>query len=238
MTTSDLEPNKLLIRLRTTEAALFVFSVTSILAGMGFLLQTRNPASGSGEILHVRGIVIEDAQGRARIILGAPTPSTPGRARSEPVNGILVLGPNGADRMVIAYPGLEPQVLGKVGKRSIAMPSAGLVINDSAGNERAGFGVSDDGNRVSLGLDYSDRDAMGLLVSPGFTGLAEFARTGDRNDQITLGISKDGTAALKLGEPNGDEHFIMEARKGEGPKLQMLNRETHKLQDVTSRLVP
>ncbi len=112
------------------------------------------------------------------------------------------------------------------------------VINDSDGNERAGFGVSDDGNRVSLGLDYSDRDAMGLLVSPNFTGLAAFARNGERNDQITLGVMKSGTAQLKLADVNGDEHFMMEAQKGRTPRFQLQNSTTHKLQDVTGKLIP
>ena len=191
-----------------------------------------------GDVLRVRGLVIEDDQGHPRVLLGAPTPAVAGRKRPEGVNGIIILGPNGADRMVISYPGLEPQVLGKVEKRSVGGSSAGLVINDSAGNERAGFGVSDDGSRVSLGLDYSDRDAMGLLVSPNFSGLAAFARNGDRNDQVTMGVSKDGTSIFKLADSNGDENVMFEVHKGAPPRFQLLNPTTNKLQDVTGKLVP
>jgi hypothetical protein len=189
-------------------------------------------------VLRARGLIIEDVNGRPRLLLGAPTPRVAQRTRTEEVNGIVLLGENGSDRVVIAYPGIEPQVLGKVEKRSIAVPSAGLLINDADGNERAGFGVSDDGKRVSLGLDYADRDAMGLLVSPAFSGLAVFARDGERNDQVTAGVGRDGTATLKVADVNGDEHFMVEAGRDSVPRLFLLNPATHKLENVTSKLVP
>lgn len=220
--------------LRRTQMALFMLFLLFVAAGIFFFLQMQN---SDGGIIRARGIVIEDSYGKARVVLGAPTPDIPGRTRTEAVNGILLLGPNGADRMVISYPGIEPQVMGNVGKRSIAVPSAGLMINDEHGNERAGFGVSDDGNRISLGLDYSDRDAMGLIVSPNFSGLAAFSRTGERNDQITLGVMKNGTAQLKLADSNGDEHFILEAQKDSAPKFQLLNSSKHKLENVAAKLV-
>jgi hypothetical protein len=195
-------------------------------------------AQGHEAVLRVRGLVIEDDQGHPRILLGAPTPNVEGRKRTEGVDGIVLLGENGADRVVISYPGLEPQVMGTVRKRSILVPSAGLMINDADGDERAGFGVSDDGSRVSLGLDYADRDAMGLVVSPGFSGLGIFARNGERNDQITMGVTKDGTAMAKLADTNGDEHLMAEVRKDAPTKLLVLDPKTSKLQDVTGKLVP
>lgn len=226
-------------RLRWMELALFTASILLMLfVAAGFSSAGPEAASNQGNVLRVRGLIIEDDQGHPRIILGAPTPNVAGRKRSEGVDGIVLLGPNGADRVVMSYPGLEPQVMGKVEKRSIAVPSAGLVINDSDGNERAGFGVSDDGARISLGLDYADRDAMGLLVSPGFSGLAIFARNGERNDQVTIGVLKDGTSMAKLADSNGDEHIMAEARKDTPLKLLLQNPTTHKLQDVRGKLVP
>jgi hypothetical protein len=139
--------------------------------------------------------------------------------------------------VVIAYPGLEPQVMGKVEKRSVPLPSAGLLVNDADGNERAGLGVSDDGKRISLGLDYADRDAMGLLVSPEFTGLALFTRDGEHNDQATLAVEKDGTSSFKLSDAYGDERLIVEAKKKSAPRVLLLNPATNKLVDITSKLV-
>lgn len=188
------------------------------------------------DVLRLKGLIIEDAQGRPRILLGAPTPTIAGRVRNEPVDGFVLLGPNAKDRIVISYPGYEPQVQGKIGRRTVALPSAGLVLNDSAGNERAGFGVSDDGSRVTLGLDYADRDALGLIVSPGFSGFVAFARAGERNDQAVFGVEKDGNGTLKLANSSGDEAFLAEAPvKGAG-KLMLMNHTTHRLQDVSEKL--
>jgi len=226
-------------RLRQMQVALLSALILSILViTAGFSRARSGETSKQANVLRVRGLIIEDDERRPRILIGAPTPTIAGRKRPEGVDGIVLLGANGVDRIVISYPGLEPQVMGKVEKRSIAVPSAGLVINDSGGNERAGFGVSDDGARISLGLDYADRDAMGLLVSPGFSGLAIFARNGERNDQVTIGVLKDGTSMAKLADSNGDEHIMAEARKDAPLKLMLQNPTTHKLQDVSGKLVP
>jgi hypothetical protein len=47
------------------------------------------------------------------MLLGAPNPPVPNHTRQETVNGMVLLGPNGANRIVISYPDLEPQVMGK-----------------------------------------------------------------------------------------------------------------------------
>jgi len=202
-------------RLRRTQFILVILASTLVaFVALAARHSLSLAASADDKILHLRGLVIEDAEGHPRLLLGVPTPEVAGRKRKEAVTGIVLLGPNGADRVVIAYPGIEPQVMGKVEKRSVAVASAGLLINDADGNERAGFGVSDDGSRISLGLDYADRDALGLLVSPGFSGLAVFARDGERNDQITAGVGKHGESTFKLADSNGDEHLMIEAKRG------------------------
>jgi len=221
-------------RLRGIQAA-FV----SLLVLVTVAVSVRYSAAAShaeNTVLRVHGIVIEDEQGHPRVLLGAPTPSVSNRNRREPVNGIVLLGPNGADRIVISYPGLEPQIIGKVEKRSISVASAGFIINDAEGNERVGLGASDDGMRVALGMDYSDRDAVGLLVSPNFSGFIAFARNGERNDQAALAVLKDGTSTLKLADVNGDEGVIVEDRTGAPLKVQLQNPATHKLQDVASQI--
>lgn len=204
----------------------------------GFATVHANGADKHDSVLRVKGLVIEDDQGRPRILLGAPTPDVPGRKRTEPVDGFVLLGPNGADRFVVSYPGYEPQVMGKVGKRMYDAPSAGLMINDVDGNERIGLGTSDDGTRSVLGMDYSDRDAVGLLVSPSYSGLAMFARSGPRNDQITMGITKDGTATAKLADSDGEEGIIADVKKGAPFKLQVRNPKTSELEDVSGKLFP
>ena len=230
MNASDVQFALLEKRLKRTQMA-FV----SLLVLVIVMTWVSHSAAASQNVLHVRGIVIEDDQGHPRLLLGAPTPAVPNRTRRESVNGLILLGPNGADRVVVAYPGLEPQVMGKVEKRSVPA-SAGFTINDADGNERAGMGVSDDGTRVALGMDYADRDAVGLLVSPNFSGFAAFARNGERNDQATLAVLKDGTSTLKLADSDGDEGVIVEHRKGVPLKVQIQNPVTHKLEDVAPQV--
>lgn len=228
-------------RLRTIETKLwrtqFAFITLLVLVvGAAIINRSASAKSSVDDVLHLRGLVIEDQAGHPRLVLGAPTPSLATRKRREGVNGIVLLGPDGADRIVISYPGLEPQIMGRVQTRSIAVPSAGFLINDAEGNERAGMGVSDDGNRISLGMDYADRDAIGLVVSPNFTGLATFARSGERNDQITMGVQKDGTATFKLADSNGDEGVIAEVSKPTSLKIRTRNPRTHELEDISGQL--
>jgi hypothetical protein len=202
------------------------------LIGIVVVLASGAAKTSGDRILRARGIILEDENGRPRVLLGAPAPAVSGRRRAEPVNGLLILGPNGSDRLLVSYPGIDPQVNGRVMKRiNQADESAGIMINDPEGNERAGFGASDAG-RIALGMDYSDRDAIGLLVSPDFTGFAAFARSGQLNDQVVFGVQKDGTSMFKLADPNGDEHVILEVPPRGNMRALVMNPATRKLEDV------
>jgi hypothetical protein len=118
MTTDAQLPERLGARLRPTETALLVISLLLVVVCVSVFIPARSVPSTS-DVLRVRGIVIEDEQGRARLALGAPITNVAGRTRGEPVTGLLLLGPNGADRVLISCPGLEPQVNGKVEQRSV-----------------------------------------------------------------------------------------------------------------------
>lgn len=211
--------------------------IIMLAAALAFHSPTTVTAKSPGDVLRAKGLIIEDESGHARIVMGSPTPFIPGRRRAEPVDGILLLGANGTDRMIIAYNGPPPQVGGKVIRRS-SPASIGFLMNDQDGDERAGMGVSDDGNRTSLAMDYSDRDALGMLVSPTFSGFVGFARTGEHNDQFALAVTKNGDANFKLAGNDGEEKVIAEARTGAGLKLQVHNPKTKKLEDVSDRIFP
>ena len=190
-----------------------------------------------GQVLRVRGLVVEDEAGRPRVLIGAPIPEVGGRRRTDRTTGLFILGPNGSDRVALAYPGLPPQVLGKVAQRGTS-DGAGIMLNDVEGNERGGFGVGDD-NSVSLGLDYADRDAVGLLVSPktGFAGLAAFAAAGEREDQVVIGVTRKGSAMLKLADSHGNEKLIVEVGNANAARVQMSDPKTGKLQEMVPRLL-
>jgi hypothetical protein len=60
-------------------------------------------------LVRVRGLVVEDAAGRERILIGAPVPAVKGRKRRDDSVGFIVLGENGADRVTLTAPMPEPQ---------------------------------------------------------------------------------------------------------------------------------
>ena len=126
-------------------------------------------ALAADKVLRVRGVVVEDDQGRARILLGAPTPDVPERRRRDPTTAMVVLGENGADRLIVGY-GPNPMVNGKVYKRESS--GVGMLLHDPEGTERGGFGYADIG-KVTMALDRPTGDAVGLVVDDrsGFAGL-------------------------------------------------------------------
>ncbi len=165
-------------------------------------------ADEAAQVLRVRGLIIEDEQGRPRILLGAPVPKVSGRKRQDDATGLIILGEHGADRVAVAYPTPEPQIRGRISKR--IGPDAGIVFDDPEGNERGGFGAFDDGS-VVLGLDYPDREGVSLVVAPrlGFSGIIINAEHGSPSERAELGVLQDGTSLLKLADTNGTERVML-----------------------------
>jgi hypothetical protein len=139
-----------------------VLVVSFALAMTSGILRLASTKDSSSSILRARGLIIVDAQGHERILLGAPVPETPDRRRTDSTTGIILLGENRADRVAIGDPGPAPQVEGRVVARM--SPEAGITFDDPEGNERGGFGYLDDGT-VSLGLNYPNRDNDRSLLS-------------------------------------------------------------------------
>lgn len=209
-------------RISRIERRLHLFEVATTILALGLIVTirlavrtNRVSADTSSKILHVRGLIVEDASGRARILLGAPVPNTTDRRRTDEATGIILLGENGADRVAIGYPVPSPQVAGRIFPR--LSPSAGISVNDPDGNERGGFGYLDNGT-VALGLDYPGREAVMLSVLPktGFAGLTINAPEGSQAERAEIGVLKNGTSLLKLADTSGVERLMMFAQ-GERP---------------------
>lgn len=140
------------------------------------------------DVLRVRGIIVVDAVGRERILIGAPVPEARRRVRTDTgraratwghmsprymewyanyrhaVHGMVVLDEQGFDRLALGDSVPDPNIGRRIG------PSTGLTINDPRGYERAGVGLLDlDGKyRVSLGLDTRrGREGVSLIVDDG-----------------------------------------------------------------------
>ncbi|MCZ0933627.1 MAG: hypothetical protein OXJ54_00435 [Gemmatimonadetes bacterium] len=164
------------------------------------------------DVIRARGLIIEDATGRERILLGAPVPEAADRVRtdearvrevwgprfpdaymdfyqdySHETNGMLILSEDGFDRLVVGDPVPDPNI----GRRSA--PTTGMVINDVEGFERTGYGLSpvDGRYNVGLGLD-TDRIEEGLVLlleDDGLNGVL----VGTGPDRIFLGSAPRGT---------------------------------------------
>jgi hypothetical protein len=221
---------------------------TGVVLGLGLLLVFvwtalhARPASAddSGQVLRLRGLIIEDAQGRPRILIGAPVPKVAGRKRQDDTNGLILVGENGADRVALGVPTPSPQVKGQVVKR--ISPGAGLVIDDPNGNERGGMGVLDSGRGV-LCLDYPDpiaREAVCLAVVPeaGFAGVAVNAPSGDNGERAEMAVLKDGTSILKLADTNGEERTMLVVHDESPAQFLILDPKANTKLDVLSKINP
>jgi hypothetical protein len=185
-------------------------------------------ADDSGQILRVRGLVVEDAQGRPRILLGAPVPKVPGRKRQDDNIGIILVGENGADRVAIGDPTPAPQAGGKVVQR--IAPGTGLVVDDVQGNERGGIGVLDNG-RGAVCMDYPDpinRDAVCIGVIPGaFAGLIVNAPSGDEGERAMMAVMNDGTSIMKLADTDANERAMVLVQGNSPAQFLVLDPKTH-----------
>jgi hypothetical protein len=188
------------------------------------------------DVIRTKGLVIVDAKGKDRILLGAPA-SSDARTRQDDATGLVVLGEDGSDRVVVGFaPG--PQVGGQVAQR--IADAVGIQINDKDGNERAGFGVLNNG-RVVLGLDYGGREAVSLFVLPdeGYAGLLV---SGDRDKSHERGgiviDNKKGDIILKLANENSSESLLLIA-PGDG-NAKLINRDpaSGKTVDVFDQFKP
>src|SRR5439155_3003982 len=106
-------------RLARLERRLRFFEIAVLLLSLGLTLviwmHLRSPsarADDSSKILRVRGLIVEDGHGRARILLGAPVPRVKDRKRTDDAAGLIVLGETGAERVAVGYPTPAPQIGG------------------------------------------------------------------------------------------------------------------------------
>lgn len=145
---------------RLTFLCIGLFVVSMALSGA---IAFAGPGRQSG-IVHVRGLVVEDAQGRARIVMGAPFPDVPHRIRHDAGSvALLFLDEQGHDRLTVGQ-SFPPQIQGKVPANFHRIgDSVGLFIHNTAGDERGGISWLSDG-RGAISFGYPDRDAIGMYV--------------------------------------------------------------------------
>ncbi len=181
--------------------------------GSALVLVLGAAASQRSDVIRTKGIVIEDAQGRARILIGAPLPIVAERLRTSPDKyetafggvlgkyasgvgnlrndavGMLILDENGHDRVALGGPGADPLNGRRIGE------DFGLTFNGPDGIERGGIGhllnVETGLDRAILGLDGPEGEgAMLIADSDGTNGLLVFDHS--KKQSLLVGRSRPG----------------------------------------------
>ncbi len=190
------EIERLRARLRRTERLLA--------AGvLGFAAIALAAAVDEPGTVRAQALVITDAAGRDRILLGAPVPESAHRQRTDARTASLVfLDAEGHDRVVVgAAP--APYVGGRVHNR--IGEAHGLTFYDPSGSERGGIAFLDNGRAV-VALDYPERDAVGMMVDDrsGFAGMLVAHRTPTEHAAILIG-AEGGVPRLSMHDAAGRE---------------------------------
>lgn len=212
-------------RLRRSRRLTFAaFALAGLAACIG-TTERLNAEAEAADVLHLRGLVIEDAAGRPRIVMGAPAPQLVGRRRKDELMGIAYLGENGADRLTF---GQKPDPMTTEGIKERRTGGTGILIHDRNGAERGGYGVLDDGSAV-LTLDWPHGgEGWSALSSADFTGTAVWYRSplGVYREAITIGAIPDRNAAfLKWSDPGGHQRLRLESEGNKLPVLSFYNEE-------------
>ena len=173
-----------------------------LLVGLAVILLLHRP----GDIIRTQGIVIVDAQGHDRMLIGAPVPASADRTRKDDrSDGIIFLGSTGADRLALGQMP-APFIGGKSYPRHNGGDGYGMTLYDTKGNERGGMGFLGMG-RVGIALDRPTPpfDAIGMMVDDkeGFAGM-----------MINYGDPKARDTAIELGTYANSAHIQLNGKDG------------------------
>ena len=101
------------------------FVSAALVAGMlGLSLASWTSSAQDARIVRVRTLIVEDEQGRDRVILGAPVPDLKGGGRISPSVGLVINDPDGLERF-----GLGLQANGRMVMGFDAPPGTGDARN-------------------------------------------------------------------------------------------------------------
>jgi len=191
-------------------------------------------AQSTPQVLRTRGLIIEDSQGRPRILLGAPFPAVKERTRQDArTTSILFLDPEGHDRLTLGEE-LEPQIGGKVppGIHRIAS-GFGVVIHDGSGDERGAYGWLSNG-RALITLDRPGTEAFAAMVNDK-TGEAKIslgfppAIAADAS-AIEIG-TKASTAFLRFNNKSGRNLAVFNTEGGSNPSFRTFDAQGHESEE-------
>ncbi|HEY2038031.1 MAG TPA: hypothetical protein VGG95_00065 [Edaphobacter sp.] len=212
-----------------------------VLSGFCFamLRQRGVQAAEKPNVIRVRGLIVEDSRGRARVLLGSPLPSAPERTRQDGTTTSMVfLDEQGHDRLTLGEEP-EPQISGKVSQTMHRIaPGFGVVIHDGTGDERGAYGWLANG-RALITLDRPGLDAWAAVVDDktGFAGMRVEYPPDVARDSNAIEIGTKGKQAfVKLQDTkekdravfsiDGDEHTRFRTLDGKGSTIRQMTLST------------
>jgi hypothetical protein len=186
---------------------LVIIALLAVIALAALLFMRKSDAPGRADtIIRTQGLVITDAQGRDRILIGAPVPTSKDRKRKDDASdGIIFLGKTGVDRLAVGQlPTLH--IDGKTYKRRGDDDNYGMTLYDTQGSERGGMAFMGTG-RVGIALDRATPpyEAIGLMVEDKENTAGMYINYGDakaRDSAIELLTDAD-SVHVKLNGTDG-----------------------------------
>ncbi len=193
-------------------------------------------AKSTDNILRTRGLIIEDGEGKPRILVGAPFPRVQGRRRQDSTTtAIVFLDGQGHDRLTLGEEP-EPQVAGRVVTTTHRIASGfGVVIHDGEGNERGAYGWLANG-RALITLDRPGLDAWAAIVDDktGFAGMRIEYPPGIAADSngIEMGTN-GGKAFLRLLDTREKERAVLQYAEGGATTFKTRDADGKLIRDIT-----
>ncbi|PTR34360.1 hypothetical protein C8J98_102548 [Luteibacter sp. OK325] len=199
----DIEARLARLEARNTKLTVICGVLATLCMALGTTFAVAGPDATQPGVIHAKGLVIDDANGHPRILIGAPFPDVPGRIRhDERSMAMLFLDEQGHDRLTVGQ-AMTPQIKGKVPAQFHRIgDSVGVTIHDLDGNERGGMAWLSNG-RGAIAFDYPERDAIGMYVD-----------------------DKDRSATFVLENPDvsvGDRSLLELTARGKGGELRLFD---------------
>lgn len=176
--------------------------------------------SGRGHqdrILRAQGIVIADAQGHDKILIGAPAIAASGQTKKYgQSNSIAFVGASNTFRLFLGQ-APEPVVEGKTAQRIGDGEIYGITIYDTHGNERGGMGYIGGADRAVIALDRPAMDAIGMMVDDktGFAGLmVNYAKGADSAFEVG---TREGVLTMTARDPQGTQRAALKIEGAQAP---------------------
>ncbi|HYV98476.1 MAG TPA: hypothetical protein VE967_13525 [Gemmatimonadaceae bacterium] len=202
-------------RLATAERRLRALALFVVVLVAAIAIGAARPQA---DVVKTRGLVILDAAGRERIVLGAPMSNASADTKLAQTIGVAVLDSLG--RMNVALGTNNPLVVAPNTMGQRISVAAGLNIYDPrTGVERGGMGAFADG-RANMCLDWAakPKEAGCLTLAPN-DQYAAFILQGGPNekdfDRVAMYLDATGIGALKaFGGFANRNGILMQAGKG------------------------